>query len=492
MKTMIPFLFAGLAVFAESPGAHAATPPPISISEDDKLTIVLENGDISQVLRMLSQAARVNIVASPEVAGLVTVNLYSVTLEQALTAILSISGFAYYRVDDVIYVTTEEKKATLPLEATDIEVRTFPINFSSSEIMLPLIQEMLSPGGKAFVAPNEMLVVRDSPSRLATVEKLLAEIDMSPRQVLITAEIISVKRNENSSIGTGFDTFPLTPNGLEAMSVGFAQSFPPVPGLTGDINQAELPTAQGLFAGTLQKNSRFFLQAVGESSDVEILASPRILCTNGMKARIQVGERLGFRITTTTQTSSLESVEFLEVGTVMEVTPKISSDGLVQMQIRPKVSTGTILAGLPTESTSEIETSMIVQDGQTIIIGGILDATKQKTRTKIPVLGDIPWLGRLFGSTKHIDNESEIVMLITPQIIGVTPTPAMKQTIDGKDQKWGNFEEKGLIHPGAPTVKRSTSKRMQDYFHRRGMIAPDTYVLKDDPGQAPTEAQPAP
>src|SRR5690606_21269919 len=116
------------------------------------------------------------------------------------------------------------------------------------------------------------------------------------------------------------------------------------------------------------------IEVLQTTTDAKTLASPRVLVLNGQEARIQVGEQLGFRITTTTETSTLESVDFLNVGVVLTVTPRISRDGRVMMQVRPEVSSGRVNpdTGLPEEETTEVETDVMVQSGHGLIIGGLI------------------------------------------------------------------------------------------------------------------------
>ena len=178
-----------------------------------------------------------------------------------------------------------------------------------------------------------------------------------------------------------------------------------------------------------------FIEALSVKNKVETIASPQLLAIHGKTSRIQVGDRLGFRVTTTTQTSSLESVEFLEVGTLLEVTPYISKNGLIRMVVHPEVSTGSITPdGLPEERTTEASTEMLVGDGETVLIGGLLNVSRQRTRNQVPILGDIPLLGLLFGRNGWVDVQSELLILITPRIVGPSPNSTMLEAIETVDR----------------------------------------------------------
>ena len=144
----------------------------------------------------------------------------------------------------------------------------------------------------------------------------------------------------------------------------------------------------------------------------------------------------------------------MEVGTGIGVRAVISDDGLIRLEGSPKVSTGVISStGLPSESTTEISTTMLIADGQTVIIGGLLNATRQRIRSQIPFLGDLPFIGGLFGRRRWIDNKSEVVVLLTPRIVGPTPSVRMKRRVEAAEGRWDMLSERGLIDGGSPFLK---------------------------------------
>lgn len=410
--------------------------PATSGLGDNTITLRSENVELTTVLRLFAELGGVNIIAGQDVSGTVSVSLSDVPFDEALSAILGVAGYTCYTVGSIIYVTTEARKAELPSGASDLTVRSFRIDYTSPEEMLTTVLEMLSPSGKAWLNATDLIVVRDAPAYVSLIEMLVNEVDVMPDQVRISAKIINLDREDNMNIGIGFDTAPINIGGLEAVSSGFAAPL-------------ALGSGTGLFLGTLQNDFSIFLEALNERGHVEILASPEILVVDGETARIQIGERLGFRVTTTTETASLESIEFLEVGTVLEVTPLISADHIIQMEISPKVSTGFIgTTGLPSEQTTELTTTMMVKDGETIIIGGLLNASRQRTRSQIPFLGDIPVIGRLFGRRSWTDDENEVVVMLTPQILGPYASPKMNVRIDAAEERWGDLIDKRAIHDG--------------------------------------------
>jgi type IV pilus assembly protein PilQ len=434
----------------------------ISFLDDRSISIHVDNADLASVLRFVSEAGNINIVAGKDATGSVSVHLDDVPLSKALDAILGISGLTYYSVGNIVFVTSEQNRGNLPATVQDFEVRTFNLNNIDPGEVIATLEEMIAPNGKVWVNPANKFVVKAPPATMALVEKLLDQLDIAPRQVRIKVKFVNVRRDDNLEIGVGFDSLPFSQFGIETATNGFA-----TPLLSGDGDGAvTLPT--GFFAGTFQSDFGIFLEALDEVSDVEVIASPEILALDGEQAKIQVGDRLGFRVTTTTETSSLESVEFLEVGTVLEVTPRISDDGFVRLDIHPKVSTGSIdSTGLPTESTTEVTTMMNVRHGESVIIGGLLNASRQRVKSQVPFLGDLPWVGKLFGKSRWLDDRSEVVVLITPYIVGMPEDLNMEERIAAVEDRWGELGHEGLITKTNPFLGESPKKKFNDWRSER-------------------------
>jgi type II secretory pathway component GspD/PulD (secretin) len=441
----------------------------------ETITLSVDRMELSLVLKLLSQARRVNIVAGAEVEGEVSFNLFDVTFEDALQSILGVGGFSYFKKGDVYIVSSEESRADLPIGVSGLKIKGYQLehaapetitatleNFISSygtlsvsrnglvivqdtqeqidligalvkdldvppnearvielnhlpvEDALTTISTLLSSLGQSMVSGPKKIVVQDGPEYLNRIEALLTDLDVAPRQVHISSKILTVSHEENT--GLGVDLSWLSNPTDKAFTQGFVT----------DLSDSDADGLTGFFTAVTHNSTAAAVQALEGKSDVEIIASPNITVLDGEEARIQVGDRLGFRQTFTTDTASLESVEFLDVGTVLEVTPSITNDGLIKMTVHPEVSTGELDEnGLPSERTTDVNTTMLVKNGETIVIGGLLDGQKQRIRSQVPILGDIPLLGLAFGRNTWIDRKVELVILITPNIVGTETEAAM-------------------------------------------------------------------
>jgi type IV pilus assembly protein PilQ len=239
--------------------------------------------------------------------------------------------------------------------------------------------------------------------------------DQPPRQVLIEAHIMQIDLACDCRSGVNFDALATSASGneLNFRTVGFAN-----------------PAA----------TTAFFMEATGgaieslvellqTTTDAKTLASPKVLVVSGQQARMQVGEQLGFRVVTTTQTSTLEEVQFLDVGVVLTVTPRVTRDGRVLMRIKPEVSTGLVSpeTGLPSEETTEVETDVMLSDGHGMVIGGLIQERDLNIQSKIPWLGDLPYVGILFQKRRVEKIRSEIIVTLVPHIQPYTPIVADRE-----------------------------------------------------------------
>jgi Flp pilus assembly secretin CpaC len=226
--------------------------------------------------------------------------------------------------------------------------------------------------------------------------------------VLIEAKILEIALGDSVSFGVDWEKTFEAGNYAGTMST---KSFALPENTEG---------AQGFFLDVFKNNQKLKanLDALESRSDLNVLATPKILAVDGKSAEILIGGRLGYYVVTTTETSTLQNVEFLDTGTQLKITPHISKEGKILMEIHPEVSDGTIDAlGLPSTRTTEVTTSVLAEHGDTIFIGGLIRQAKEKNRKKIPLLGSIPLIGSFFGRTEDKEAKSEIIILITPYVV---------------------------------------------------------------------------
>jgi type IV pilus assembly protein PilQ len=425
-----------------------------SLGADGTIDLHAKNEDLANVLEMLSQTYHLNIVTSRAVKGRVTVDLYKANITQTLDAICRANGLKWSREDTSIYVFTPEEGRALRLDESRLVTEVFRLSYLTGDDAAKLLTPVLS--SKATVAVSapaekgiatgmpttsgnlfglqDALVVRDFPENMEDVRRLLKRMDVPPKQVLVEATILQVKLEDDTSLGINFSTLAGI-NFKDLTGVTAPTSFPAsnptglltdskatVPATAGSFlsasTQGFATPGTGLNIGIVTNNVSVFVHALETVTDTTILSNPKVLALNKQQSEVRVGQRLGYRTTTVTETTTVETIQFLETGTQLIFRPFISDDGYVRMQIRPKVSSGAVVAGLPQETTTEVTANIMVKDGNTIVIGGLFDETATINRSQVPGLGNLPGpLGWLFRNNADKSTRNEIVVLLTPHVI---------------------------------------------------------------------------
>ena len=410
---------------------------------------------IRDALRFLGTKYQKNIVPSAKVDGMVTAaTLYDMTFESALNAILG-HGYKYEERDGVIWVYTTEEFKKIKEDKDRMVYKVFTLYYMSAAEAQKLITPVLSgagsiqgsspaelvvptgesisvgTGGGDTMALNDHLIILDYPENIAEVEKLLAELDVRPRQVLVEATILSATLNEGMEFGVDLNFMVGTH--LEGTIAQAADEFnpavtaqTPIQQIAAGIDGSMIETAgfarvggDGLRVGISSGDVSAFITALETVTDTTILANPKILAVNKQLGQVYIGTKIGYiDQTTQTQTSTTQSVKFLDTGTKLSFRPYIGNDGYIRMDIHPKDSSGTLKANdIPDEFSAELATNVMVKDGQTIVIGGLFRDVVVTSRSQIPLLGDLPLIGALFRSTNDQTQRQEVIVLLTPHII---------------------------------------------------------------------------
>jgi len=397
---------------------------------DGKLIINVKNSDIRDVLDYLSEQTEINILASPSVQGAVTASLSGVSVEEAVDALLQLTGFTSRREGNFLYVGTPSDLKAMDQLRDKVTTRIYRPNYVAAADLQVLITPLLTQGlgsvtvstaaqvdipsdttttgGDSF-AQNEVLLVRDYEAVLRQVDAVVADVDHPPRQVMIEAMIVSVALDDTTRMGINLETL------LDR------RYFRPVVG-TPLVNLANMNISEGgLNIGFMDASLSAFIEALDAIGDTEVIASPRLLCLNKQRAEILIGEQQGYLNSTATSTATTQTVQFLDVGTQLRIRPFISSDGMIRMEIHPELSTGGVrLVGqfaLPEKAVTQVTSNVMCRDGATVVVGGLIRDDMSRTINQIPILGNIPLIGPVFRRKTDTVAREEIIVVITPHII---------------------------------------------------------------------------
>lgn len=413
--------------------AAEALPAPRAITEgegDDKLQINVKDSDIREVLELLSQQGGLNILASKSVTGTVTASLTDVSLETALAAILKSTGYVARREGTILYVGTPEDFTTMDQTADHLVTRVYRPNYISAADLEKLFTSLLTPevgkvtvsnpseidipadqvktGGNGY-AGTDVIIVRDYETVIKQLDQVFVEIDVKPRQVSIEAMILSVRLSDNLTMGVNFEAL------RDKNNVRLVSGSP-----LADLANLDVSDG-GLKFGFLDASLAVFIDALETVGDTNVIASPRLMCLNKQRAEIQIGEQLGYVSTTVTENSATQSVNFLDVGTLLRLRPNIGNDGMIRLEVHPELSTGSVAVEqgltLPNKSVTQVTTNVMCADGCTVIIGGLIRQDLQNSTSQIPFLGSLPLVGPAFRQKTEDHDRTEIIVLLTPRIV---------------------------------------------------------------------------
>jgi len=363
------------------------------------VTISLKDVDIAEVMAMLARKERINILLAKDVQGDVSLNLYGVSVDQAVRSIASAAGYAVEWRQGIYYVVNRSEAGKYA-EGGISEVRAFKIQYSDPKTLAALVKNHLSNYGKVTaLEARSLLVVEDIPAFIRRVELLLRDVDRKPKQILIEAKILEVNLSDGDAFGVDWKRIFSNGDG----------SF----GATGLTS----PSSPGFFLDFLTPKMELALNMLHNDGRVRTLSTPKLMALENQQASVVIGDRIGYRVTTTVNQVTTESIEFLESGVILKVKPIVDAEGRILLDIHPEVSTGTVQEGIPAQSTTEVTTQLLVGNGQTVFIGGLLKRNVTESREGVPLLGDLPLLGRLFSSNKIKSVNTETVVMITPHIV---------------------------------------------------------------------------
>jgi len=454
---------------SNKPGNANATGDKVAVDPSLVVDIHVNNEDLGNVLEMLSIQSQRNIVANKDVTARVTANLYGVTFYEALDAILHANGFGYLERGNFIYVYTLEQLQQIEQASRQRVWKTIKLNYlnaiDAGEFAKPLLSEgsQLKTNGKTanFDIPEKVpvgadefalqgtLVVFDYPENVDEIEKLIKSLDTRPQMVLVEATVLQTALNEANAFGVDFSLISnlsfkdfvgvggplktsdalISGNSDKLKDPSKSDTYAPAGGRDAtSVNSTAGNTAGAstMKIGFVNKDISVFLRVLDEVTDSTVLSNPKILALNRMPSRVLVGQRVGYLNTTSTDTATTQTVEFLDTGTQLYFRPFVTNEGVIRLELKPQVSTAVVrdvrnstgqTVTVPDEITNELVTNVMVKDGQTVVLGGLFREATKSTRRQVPLFGDIPLIGQAFRGNDDSTERNEIIFLITPTIV---------------------------------------------------------------------------
>lgn len=459
--------------------ASGKTTAPGNVSIDFK------DADINNVLRILSLKSQVNIVAGPEVKGTVTIRLEDVPWEKALDVVLRTYGYVYEREGNIVRVTTKDN-----ISSEELTTETFILNYTTAAEVETAIKDILSERGRVkSVARSNMVVVTDIPTNLYKVREVIAKLDRNTPQAHIDSKVIKTQIQVGENLGIQWSQhvgtvsgskrpfyFPFPAVNKTNQNDPFERAlgrFFPTEGVTAvgtqnPFNPQGLPAAgaatvssNAFTLGTLDFTAfSATLDFLRSRANTKIISNPRITVLNNQKAKIQVGKDIpipSFERNNTTGSFEISGFSYRSTGVVLNVTPHINNANEVLVDLKPEISSSSStdvttfassgsLTQIPNFTVTNAETQVLIKSGETIAIGGLMTDASSSTEYKVPILGDIPLMGKIFRAKRRtqdtsnekvetlffvtvtiVDTEGEPTSVTVPQTSIIVSTPTQAQ-----------------------------------------------------------------
>ena len=423
----------------------------------EKLSLNFQNIEVRAVLQLLAEFTGLNLVTSDTVQGNVTLRLKNVPWDQAMDIILKTKGLAMRQNGNVMLIAPateiaarekqelEAQKQLVELEPLYSEI--VEINFAKASDVAAILDNdasstsddsegFLSERGSVMVDERtNSLLLRDTAKNLVQINELLEKLDIPVRQVLIESRIVIANDDFSDELGVRFGVSSEGGNNAvsgtlndiqisgdeltssQAIGAPVTNSVATNQGLNVNLPVASPAGSIGLALaklpfGTILQLELSAMQAEGKG---EIVSSPRVITSNQQTALIEQGTEIPYQ---EASSSGATSVSFKEAVLKLEVTPQITPDDRVVMNLKVnKDSVGTIFNGVPSIDTRSVETQVLVENGETVVLGGVYEQTSLDNVTKVPFFGDLPYLGNLFKTTLKQDDKAELLIFVTPKIV---------------------------------------------------------------------------
>jgi len=431
--------------------------------QGEKLSLNFQNIEVRALLQVIADFTNFNVVTSDTVTGSVTLRLKDVPWDQALDIILQSKGLGVRKNGNVLWIAPKDElaaKEQLDLESKKkiqelepLRTQSFQLNYTKAEEVAkgltgqngtgsttaPGSQDatrILSPRGSViWEQRTNQLFVSDIPSKLEEISQLIAKIDIPVRQVLIEARIVEADDTFGRSLGVKLGAVDLRrPTSGPGISAG--NDFATVIGQTGQAAAVDYAATQmvnlpanvsslggaaaatfalSLFSSSVNQFLNLELSALEAEGKGKIVSSPRVITADQVEALIEQGEELPYQAATS---SGATSIQFRKANLALKVTPQITPEGNVILDVdvnKDSVGRNTV-AGFAID-TKHVKTQVLVENGGTVVIGGIFTQTERNEVNKVPLLGDIPVVGNLFKNNARSTNRTELLVFITPKIV---------------------------------------------------------------------------
>ncbi len=459
-----------------------------------------QGDDVGQVLRLLARQAKINMVVSEAVTGTVTMRLEDVTALQAVAIIVKAKSLFMDQIDNVYYIKTGAERTAEPTESD-----SYQFSYGRAKDIAPLLASQLTSKEAPQVDERTNTVFfRETRSNIGNIRKMLVQIDKPTKQVMIEARLVEVNANPKQSYGinwagvVGSAAAPQTIrySGTNSVTDPTGQLIPNNPTLGSPGNNQILGSlgslAAGQFAILTAPQLSLTVRALNEDADAEFLANPRVVTADNMKATIEITRnqpvpQLNFN--EQTATAVFGGFQDKIFGNKLEVRPSVNKDDFITLSVKPEISNKVadqpfVFAGAtvvsPIIDKRTLDSNVLIKSGDTLAIGGLLQDEVTKSRSKVPIMGDIPILGYFFQERLNARTKRNLLVFVTPTILEQNYGTGLEDQISGLHNSGEEFADPNGWRNNAKGAVRlvPTSNRQLATDYPKPGIAPAPAKLR--------------
>ncbi len=387
------------------------------------ITLKVNNGNIKDVIAAVSSISGRSVVTDDSVQGTVTVDLNDVSFDTAMNIITASKGLSYKNIDGVVVVSTADQ---MKKNLGNIEV--FKLHYAVAEDIQNSLKDLLTDGKITIDPVTNSILVSGTQNDIARVSSAIKQLDVATQQVTLEAKIISISKSDSKNLGInwGWDNIPRN---------------------TEDSNNDDDEQYGGVIRFGRSYEFRFSatLNALFANGKAKILATPRIITIPGRQASIFIGDSIPVTTEKVSNGENTYSTEYVDAGIKLEYTPIVSADGMITSKVLTEVSTPTLVSELKNYriTSRTANTNVRMRNGETLIIGGLINEEEQRNIQKVPLLSKIPIFGELFKSRSRSKDKTEIIIILTPYLTDAGDSPAIYDT--SSLNEFNDFSDKKFI-----------------------------------------------
>jgi type IV pilus assembly protein PilQ len=435
-------------VVLELPGQETTTAGSATMAEEETISVDFPDEDVRTILRNVADLFDLNVVIPDALQGRTSVKLRNITWRQVFEVVLKQQGYTYVEDRNIIEIISVEELTTEP-----VDTRVFVVNYARAEELQGSIAPLVdaAAGGRIQVdVRSNALVITERPSRMNKIQEIIERLDKATDQVMIESKFIEVTNNDIKNVGINWTSL----SGYGVSAGPFQRQWTRNRGSSNDtttiitnkdghdsetddfivdIDTDEVTNTLTSMAGTSRLDTALFsadefqvvLSALKQQDDIKLVSNPTVVTLDNTQAKIAIGERYPiptYTFNAETGQRQLDEIEYEDIGINLDVTPQVNSAGFINLKILPEVSSTERFAlieetQIPIIESRRTETTIMIKDGYTLAIGGLAENSIADRGSKVPVLGDLPGIGRLFSSESDEISQRNLIIFITAKTL---------------------------------------------------------------------------